>query len=199
MTLSRRTILGAALGLGGAAAALLAASGLLFSTGRSGTQAAGPPPLDGDMAGFDWFEAPRRAPDVPFRDAEGRARTFADFPGQVLLVNFWATWCAPCVEEMPALDRLQAAKGSERFQVIAVSQDRDGAAKAGPFMRDLGLGALALYTDADWSVGRALEMRGLPTTFLIDTQGRLRGRYLGPAHWDGPDAARLIDWALEAL
>lgn len=194
MRLSRRAILG----LGASAAALVATSALLFSTGRIGTQAGGPPPLEGDMAGFDWFDAPRPAPDAAFRDAKGQALTFADFAGRVLLVNFWATWCAPCVEEMPALDRLQRARGSDRFQVVAISQDREGASKAGPFMADLGLNALGLYTDADWSLGRALAMRGLPTTFLIDAQGRLLGRYLGPAHWDGADAARLIDWAVAA-
>lgn len=147
----------------------------------------------GGLADFTAIDPPRLAPDTPFLDAAGRERTLADFRGRVVLLNLWATWCGPCVEEMPALDRLQARLGGEDFTVLALSQDRDGAARVEPFYREHGLAALEIYLDPQNRLMRALGAHGLPTTLLIDREGRIRRLLLGPAAWDAPEAVALIE------
>ena len=174
----------------------LVAACLLLSMGRAETQAAEPPPLDGQMARFQWHAEPMAVPDTPFAAPDGTALTLDGFPGQVLLVNFWATGCAPCVEEMPHVNELQSTAGSQRFRVLTISQDSEGAAKAQEFLDKHALGALEAHTDARWELGRALRMRGLPTTLLIDAEGRELGRFEGPADWSGAEARALIDWAV---
>jgi len=158
------------------------------------------PPVQGDVAHFNLYEQAKPAPDVPFADADGSARSLADYRGKVVLVNLWATWCAPCVREMPELDALQAGLGGDRFEVLAISQDRRGAAVAEPFLRErLGLTNLALLLDADWSFGQAMQLRGLPTTFLVDADGMIVGDLEGVAEWNGDDARALIGWYVDRV
>src|SRR5262249_41334336 len=94
-----------------------------------------------------WSDAPMPAPQTQFQDAEGKAHTLSDFAGKVLVVNFWATWCGPCVEEMPTLDRLQATLGGDSFAVVAISQDREGLKVAAPFAKENGWKNIALYVE----------------------------------------------------
>ena len=155
------------------------------------------PPVQGDVAHFNLYDQPKPAPDATFRDGDGAQYRLGDFQGTVLLVNFWATWCAPCVREMPELDALQQQMGGDDFAVLAINQDRGGAKVAEPFLRErLGLEALALYLDKSWTFGRAMGLRGLPTTFLIDAEGRIVGDLQGIAAWDGDDAKALIRYYL---
>src|SRR3546814_1571588 len=114
------------------------------------------------------------------------------FRGKVILVNFWATWCAPCVEEMPSLDDLQADLGGEDFSVVAISVDRGGARVAKPFLDKLGLDRLDLYLDPVMSLARSKGVQGLPTIFLIDRDGRILCLLIGPARWDGPEAKAVL-------
>jgi len=151
------------------------------------------PPLDGPMASFALTTPPEPAPDVAFETPAGGTVGLADFRGRVILLNFWATWCGPCVEEMPALDALQAALGDRPFDVVAVSIDRGGAADVQPFYDAHGIGNLAVYLDPLGAAPRAFEALGLPTTVLIDPQGRVVGRYTGAAPWDGAAARALIE------
>lgn len=122
-------------------------------------------------------------PNLTFQDASGQPKTLSDFKGQVILLNLWATWCPPCIREMPALNDLQARLGSDRFQVVAVSQDRGGAPVAGKWLNDNALTALPLYLDPKATLGKALESPGLPVTLLINQDGQELARLYGPADW----------------
>ena len=146
----------------------------------------------GESGEIGWLREPAATPDVQFATGEGATASLDDFAGQVVLLNFWATWCAPCVREMPALDRLQAALGGDRFQVVALSSDRAGAEAVAPFYDEHGLAELPMYLDPEGAVGRAFGIRGLPTTVLIDSQGREVARKEGPAEWDSPDIKKVL-------
>lgn len=157
-----------------------------------------PPAFSGEFQQFIPSREPRPAPQTPFADAAGRTLTLADFRGKVALVNFWATWCIPCVLEMPALDRLQSALGGEGLAVVALSQDRDGLEAARPFYDKLGLKALPIYLDPKGAAARDLGVKALPETIVIDRQGREVGRLSGPAAWDSPEAVALLRHYLES-
>ena len=118
--------------------------------------------------------------------------TLGDFKGRVMLVNFWATWCAPCIRELPSLDKLQLELGGEGLLVLAVSQDRGGAAIAGPFLKKLNVNRLGLFIDRKMALGRALAVRALPWTFLVDRDGNLVGQLAGYAEWDSDEGVALI-------
>ena len=144
---------------------------------------------------FGNFEAKRprvEAPDESFADGEGRERRIRDFQGKGVVLNFWATWCAPCVKEMPALDRLSAMTGSNAIHVAALSSDREGAAVVKAFYQKNGIKNLAVLVDPKSKLVMKSGAKGLPTTLLIDPAGREVGRVVGPAEWDsGPVAAFL--------
>ena len=102
-----------------------------------------------------------------------------------MLVNLWATWCEPCLREMPSLERLQSHLG-DRIAVLAVSEDRGGGKIVEPFIEKLGLKSVKIYLDPKSAVGQAFEVRGLPTSLLIDREGKVLGRVEGAAEWDSP-------------
>jgi thiol-disulfide isomerase/thioredoxin len=126
-------------------------------------------------------------PEISFTNAEGRAHTLADFAGRGLVINLWATWCPPCVAEMPALDRLAAALERENIVVLPLSSDRGGLAVVQPFYERVGLRRLGIWLDARGAATRALGARGLPTTLIVDRGGRERARLEGDAAWDAPE------------
>lgn len=146
----------------------------------------------GAMANFSIADEPLPAPDGEFTDADGNPVRLSDFRGKLVLLNFWATWCGPCVRELPDLDRLQAELGSAAFQVVALSSDRKGPEVIGPFFAKHEVRNLAIYNDRRGGVQRAFKVLGLPTTVLLDAEGRELGRLVGPAEWGGEDARRLI-------
>ena len=146
----------------------------------------------GDMAAFVFKKEPEALPDFTFADGTGADRSLKDWEGRVVLLNLWATWCAPCRKEMPGLDRLQQALGSDRFEVVALSVDRGGAEASKKFLDQIKIQDLKLYVDATSRATTQLKAVGLPTTLLIDAQGREIGRLTGPAEWDSEDAKRLI-------
>lgn len=150
-------------------------------------------PVEGAMSGFT-VEKPRLpVKQGAFFDGSGNVRHFRDFGNRVLLVNFWATWCGPCVEEMPSLNRLQEELGGADFQVVAISTDAKGKDAVQPFLRDkLGLNALDIFLDPKMQLARSFGIKGLPTSFLIDAKGRLVGSFTGATDWSSDEAKALI-------
>ena len=178
----------------GAAALVAGGVGTYLSLNRPGdapaTRAAGAGKSDG--LPLKLHAAPRALPALAFADGHGRPLKLADFRGRTVLLNLWATWCPPCREEMPSLDRLQTALGGRDFEVVALSVDAGGAPVVERFYKETGVGRLAIYVDPAMRAPNELSAPGLPTTLLIDAQGREIGRHVGPARWDDPQSIRLI-------
>ena len=155
----------------------------------------------GQLAAFRVATNSALMTDIGFETPDGEARTLGDFTDRVVLLNLWATWCAPCREEMPALNELEATLGGDAFQVLAVSLDTV-ATPEGPreFYDDFGIGALGLYVDPTGRMLgdlRGLRIRGgLPTTIMLDENGCTLGISEGPADWAGPDALALVRAAI---
>lgn len=150
------------------------------------------PRLKGEIGDFSYFDAPKPVPPLAFEDGAGRSLALADLKGRVVLVNFWATWCAPCVREMPSLDRLEATLGGKDFIVLDLSLDRRGKAAIEPYFAANKLSHLGVYLDPDGKGFHAWHGAGVPTSFLIDRDGHARGLMVGAADWDSPAAIALI-------
>lgn len=152
------------------------------------------------MAALQVASNPRPAPAIAFTGPDGQQRTLADLKGRTLLLNLWATWCAPCKAEMPVLDRLQGELGAQDFEVVALNLDTRNPDRPPRWMQENGISRLAYYSDP---AGRALPalqqggaVVGLPTTFLIDPSGCEIGVMKGPAEWASEDALKLVRAAL---
>jgi thiol-disulfide isomerase/thioredoxin len=150
------------------------------------------PPLAGTMARFELKAAPAPAPVLSFQDKDAADTTLDAFKGKVVLVNFWATWCIPCIKEMPSLDRLAQKIGKDRFVVVALSLDGPSRPKVEPFIRSRNLDNLQVFFDTKRKSYGALDIAVLPTSVLIDAQGREVGRLPGDAEWDSPEAEALV-------
>jgi thiol-disulfide isomerase/thioredoxin len=157
------------------------------------TAGAAEPPKFAGMAGdFSPIEPPLQITAPNFQDKLGQPVNLDSFKGKVVVLNFWATWCPPCIAEMPALDKLQSELGGKDFTVVAVSTDRQGIKKSAPFYRRAGITHLDLYNDTRGSLLDAFQGRSLPMTVLIDREGRIIGRMEGAANWDSTEAKALI-------
>lgn len=158
------------------------------------------PLVAGEVAAFQVAKAPEKLGDLAFAGVDGKPMTLADFQGKVTLLNLWATWCAPCRLEMPALDRLQAALGGEDFAVVPVSIDTGGPERPSAFLESIGVENLPLYTDRSTVIFTDLKKRslalGLPVTVLLDRNGCRLGHMNGPAEWDSDEGRRLIEAAV---
>jgi thiol-disulfide isomerase/thioredoxin len=193
---SRRTTLLAAVVLGAFGLAA-AAGGILLTSGRQIAADEGRPSASetGDQTALGQFtptSPPRPAPQVSFSDLSGKTVGLANFDGKVVLINLWATWCAPCRREMPSLERLQTRFG-DKIAVLAISEDFGGNKLVAPFVAKLGLSAIKIYLDPKSAVGKAFRVDGLPTSFVIDPQGRVRGRVEGEADWNAPKMLAAIE------
>ena len=158
----------------------------------------GPDLLKGGVAKFTLSKEPKPLPELAFTDAEDKPLTLASYKGKTVLLNFWATWCAPCVKEMPSLDSLQAEMGKDKFVVLPLSLDGPSRPKVAPFYADRKLANLGIYFDKGKKVLGALDVSVLPTSILIDAQGRELGRLEGEADWDKPEALALMKAAVES-
>ncbi len=154
----------------------------------------------GEVAAMSVAKMPRPAVDVSFDTPDGKRVSLADFRGRAILLNLWATWCAPCRAEMPALDRLQAKLGGADFEVVTVNIDTARLERRDTFWKEIEIKHLAFYADPKADIFQVLKRTGkvvgLPTTILIDSKGCELGLMAGPAEWDSDDAKRLISAAL---
>ena len=140
---------------------------------------------------LDITQRGKPAPTVSFKSPDGKAVTLAAFRGTPVLVNLWATWCGPCVKEMPSLDRL-AAKTQGRLTVLTVSQDTQGVAVVAPWWAPRGFTTIKPYLDEKADLGFAFETGSLPTTVLYDKDGKEVWRIVGGMDWEGPRANTLL-------
>lgn len=179
-------------------AALIGAAAVLYVIGSASfkpKQAADLSDLKrGAMEKLVFPKAPTPAPDIPFTDETGKTVRLSDFKGQVVVMNLWASWCAPCKTEMPTLARLQAAYAVQPVKVVAITVDRDS--DMDDALADLAANPpLKLYRDPGYKVAFALQPRaqGFPTTVIYDRQGIERARLSGGADWASPEARALVE------
>lgn len=165
------------------------------SYARAGTAACDQPP--DSLGKYEATGGSNAALAVPFYIGDGTARTLGDFRGNPMVVNFWATWCAPCVREMPALDRLSAGVAEDGIHVFALSEDRGGAAIVERFYDESRIRHLPVMVDRGGKVVRALTTPGLPMTVLFDAKGREVGRVVGVAEWDAEETIAFLRACLQ--
>jgi len=139
----------------------------------------------------------KKNPPVPventsFYDRNGGKVRMSDYKGTALVINFWATWCPPCVAEMPSLDRLKAILDDSGIDVLAINEDRDGATMALKFYEANGITNLDVLIDRKMALVKAAEVTGLPTTLLVDADGNEIAAVIGETEWDSPDVVALV-------
>ena len=185
----RLALVGGVVGL----VAALAAGGIFLTR----ASASGPPAFSGGYGDWEAYADPQPAPAIDFLDPDGERINLDAYRGQTLLVNFWATWCAPCIRELPALDALQADLGGDAFRVLIISIDRKGLEVAQPFLDNLDLDHLRTAADPKGVLAREMKATGLPTTVLIAPDGKVMGRILGDAEWNSDGAKDLVRYYLQ--
>jgi thiol-disulfide isomerase/thioredoxin len=187
------------LALAALALVLLAAGGVVValavtpsggSTAAAGAEApqvasAGPPNLR-------TLDPPAPAPQVAFEVEGGRSATLADYRGRAVLLNFWATWCPPCRQEMPSLERLAARLGGDDLVVMTMSVDRGDESQITDFYERIGAAHLGIFRDPEMSLAHRLHVVGLPTTVLIDADGMIVAEVVGAVEWDSPAAVAAL-------
>jgi thiol-disulfide isomerase/thioredoxin len=172
------------------AALALSLTLLLVRTALAAENEAGTP--DHTRLGeFVPISPPHPAPAISFVDRDGNMVSLSDFGGKLVVLNLWATWCAPCLREMPSLDRMQERLGDD-VTVLAISEDRGGSKIVEPFIDKLGLKSLKFYLDPKSGAEQAFKVQGLPTSFVIDKGGNILGRVEGAAEWDSPKLLKTL-------
>jgi thiol-disulfide isomerase/thioredoxin len=154
----------------------------------------------GEVAAVTLAKASKRLPDLAFMGPDGTPKTLADYRGRTILLNLWATWCAPCRQEMPALDKLQAALGGQEFEVVAVNIDTRNLERPKAWLKEAGVERLAYYADHEAKIFQDLKRVGkavgMPTTLLVDPEGCELALINGPAEWASEDALTFVRTAL---
>ncbi|MGP1355314.1 TlpA family protein disulfide reductase [Roseicyclus sp.] len=149
--------------------------------------------LTGEMRGLVIHDEPQEASALPFLRVDGTEGSLADYAGRVVLLNFWATWCAPCREEMPSLQNLQDMKGGEDFTVVTLATGFNQPQAIRRFFEETGVTDLQQYRDINQQIAREMGVFGLPITVILGPEGREIARLRGDAHWDSPEAVAVIE------
>ncbi len=149
--------------------------------------------LTGEMRGLVLHEAPVAASTLPYLHEDDTEGALADYAGRHVLLNFWATWCAPCREEMPSLQNLQTQLGGEDFAVVTLATGRNPPQAIARFFEEIGVQDLPRHRDINQQIAREMGVFGLPITVILDPEGREIARLRGDAHWDSPEAIALIE------
>jgi thiol-disulfide isomerase/thioredoxin len=178
------------------AAALAAASSRPARAARDGSPV---PVLAGYVGDYFPFDTPQILPHLVIEDASGGQHDLGAMAGRVVLLNFWATWCAPCLVEMPDLDRLQADFAASDFAVLALCTDRRNVQSVSAFLSGHGLRNLAIFLDPTGEDLHNCAITAIPTSFIIDRLGRARGMLPGPAPWDSRTGRALINYYLAEI
>lgn len=175
--------------------AYLCASGLAAQT----DEPLQPPRFIGERTGYYGYKRGVDLPAFSFSDSRRAQLDIAAFNGKVVLVNLWATWCPPCVKEMPSLSSLQARFEATNFQVVAVCNACGSAEEIQAFFDEHGIENLDIFFHPSYDVLTDLNVKGLPTSVLVDRDGKELGRLLGDADWDSTEARALIEYYLSVL
>jgi thiol-disulfide isomerase/thioredoxin len=158
------------------------------------------PLAKGELAAVGVSNTPKLPPEISFAGPEGEQKDLASFKGKTILVNLWATWCVPCRQEMPALDKLQAEFGGSDFEVVAINVDTRNPDKPKAWLQENGIRNLAYYADPGGKLLQTLQKSGhvvgLPTTFVVDSSGCEVALLKGPAEWASPEAFTFVRTAL---
>ncbi len=171
---------------------LLLVAPFVTACDRQKTEAPQAPAADGQASkGIDRRYKDQLAPATVFEDPAGEETTIAEFKGKPVLVNLWATWCAPCVKELPTLAALEARQQA-KLAVIAISQDMTDRDSVDKFLADRKLGDFAAYHDPDMALSSALGVQVMPTTILYDASSREVWRYTGDLDWTGDEAKKML-------
>ncbi|WP_292019022.1 TlpA disulfide reductase family protein [Maritimibacter sp. UBA3975] len=147
---------------------------------------------DGDMKKLMFSSEPSPAGQATFTDTEGNEVSLADYRGKVVLLNFWATWCAPCRHEMPMLDALQAEYGGDDFAVVTVATGRNKEMAIKKFFEEVGVENLPILMDPKQGLAREMGVMGLPVTVLLDREGNEIARLMGDADWSSESAMAIV-------
>lgn len=143
---------------------------------------------------FQKYEDSLELPDLTFQTLDGQDMSLSDYRGKFVLLNLWATWCKPCIDELPSLDNLRVNYAPLDFEIVAVSIDTErNAQQLAQFLVRHDIGPVAGYLDHDTQLQRTLPLRSMPTTFLIDTSGRILYQITGHANWYTPEIIQFFD------
>ncbi len=151
----------------------------------------------GEMKKLILHESPRAVSEEVFYNSNSDPIILKSFSGGLTLINFWATWCAPCLEEMPSLSNLQKIKGDNNFRVITIATMRNSSKSVDNFFKKMSIGNLTRYQDPKGKLARSLKIAGLPLTILLNKDNEEVARFIGDADWSSPQALKLIEKAIE--
>ena len=148
---------------------------------------------EGDMRKLTFHSEPLEGSDVPFLNEDGSEMTLADYNGKHIVLNFWATWCAPCRKEMPGLSQLQTELGGDDFAVVTIATGRNPRPAMQAFFDEIGVENLPLHSDESQNLARSLGVLGLPVTIILDPEGNEVARLQGDAEWSSQSALAIIN------
>ena len=176
----------------------IALAALILAAGQAAAAPDLKPLADGDMNKLAIHEEPKPVSEAEFETTEGETATLADYRGKYVLVNFWATWCAPCRKEMPALSALQDELGGDRFEVVTIATGRNPPPAMTEFFAEIGVDNLPLHRDPGSKLAREMGVLGLPITVILNPEGQEVARLQGDAAWDSEPAKAVISALLGA-